>query len=798
MANYGYDGADGYYGGGGGQYHAPSYAAEPQYANPYPDSGGFKSYGSLVPASFPARPSTNAINYNKHTRRPSASMILQEDLDAEASAEAVPKTSLLLNHSSAAKRPFSGDSGSQSAKFSRGAGGRGGRGGRGGGYQRGGVGGRGGGRGRGAGDRGRGRGRGRGGAGVTPPVPEVKSVAGKHPAQAIVDIFPGSSFETIATNKIAGLSNRWVVSLTCPSHNNLVFVGAGPNEKIAKHEAAYAALQHANPAGFDQLTSHLNGDLAEQINVMREFRNNPAGAEYQTKVHGEVTSYASKLFSPHTEFVLEDPLLVAPSKPPRTVYKATLRVGEQVFEEVASNKKKAKELVVYTCLKHYETKPPKFMKPSSTEETEEGGSFEDPTKLETVQDKVAAKVFLTLNEKTENVCKDFVTKSNIAALLLQSGDGATEDDFEVISVGAGAGSVDAKKLRQNGSVVHDWHAEILAIRAFRLFLFEELDKVIAGQDSVLEKVTESDKYQLSAKYKLVMLKNVPPTGDALVVDAPANPKKNYRGKMTGGGSQVTQGSPGQLQFKCTTGNKYLTETVIETRGQTKHVIACPSDKLAVCNIAGIQGALLAQFLQPLYVERFIFHKSFSLSLPAVTRALYERIEAQIYKVPLPYKINKPQIDSYFVRPPRSNYGGFDKQNEMAGWALGSGHWEVIKGPEGMMITESNLSSPVRAQCVDDVEYYEKKLANAKKIRASMRPSKLSKVASFSLYSALCRKVGKDIPQTYFACKALSDEYHAVKLSINNAFTKAKLGTWASKPVNTEVFKVDETIDLVKS
>jgi tRNA-specific adenosine deaminase 1 len=63
-----------------------------------------------------------------------------------------------------------------------------------------------------------------------------------------------------------------------------------------------------------------------------------------------------------------------------------------------------------------------------------------------------------------------------------------------------------------GKIVHDMHAEILALRLFNLFLLEECYKLEQGNSKFVEKF--GDKFKLRDEIRLVLYISEPPCGDA--------------------------------------------------------------------------------------------------------------------------------------------------------------------------------------------------------------------------------------------------------------------------------------------
>lgn len=94
----------------------------------------------------------------------------------------------------------------------------------------------------------------------------------------------------------------------------------------------------------------------------------------------------------------------------------------------------------------------------------------------------------------------------------------------------------AKVQGTKGYVLHDWHAEILAIRAFNHYLLQECSRMVAcpGHDSLLLRcTTPSEKFDASVgqpfafcdDVKIHMYCSEPPCGDAsmeLVMKAQAD------------------------------------------------------------------------------------------------------------------------------------------------------------------------------------------------------------------------------------------------------------------------------------
>lgn len=76
------------------------------------------------------------------------------------------------------------------------------------------------------------------------------------------------------------------------------------------------------------------------------------------------------------------------------------------------------------------------------------------------------------------------------------------------------------------------------------------------------------------------------------------------------------------------------------QGERLLTMSC-SDKIAKWNVVGIQGALLSNFIEPVYFDSIILG---SLYHPEhLTRALYGRVSNVLQALPPPYRLNKPKM-----------------------------------------------------------------------------------------------------------------------------------------------------------
>lgn len=74
------------------------------------------------------------------------------------------------------------------------------------------------------------------------------------------------------------------------------------------------------------------------------------------------------------------------------------------------------------------------------------------------------------------------TEWTLLACILQLEDG----NMQVVSLGTGSKCIGASQLTGTGDILHDSHAEVVARRAFVLYLLEQLDRAVNGQDSLFQ------------------------------------------------------------------------------------------------------------------------------------------------------------------------------------------------------------------------------------------------------------------------------------------------------------------------
>lgn len=231
-------------------------------------------------------------------------------------------------------------------------------------------------------------------------------------------------------------------------------------------------------------------------------------------------------------------------------------------------------------------------------------------------------------------CKRF-TPFKVLAGIVMCYKGA---EPKVVSIGCGTkwlttGFVD-------GTILHDFHAEILARRGFILFLAHELIKCINKTESVIRR-TSSKQFKLKPGVEFHLYVSTAPCGDGRVYS------KGILQELEDG---VVLAPLGSLRPKGTSCLTFTSQA--ETPSQelfafqpTTHFMSC-SAKLLRWGVLGIQGAILSNFLDPIYLASLVIGQgheaknNFHLS-----RAIYGRIKGHLKDLPPKYSHKAPKIHS---------------------------------------------------------------------------------------------------------------------------------------------------------
>nr|XP_008527166.1 PREDICTED: double-stranded RNA-specific editase B2 [Equus przewalskii] len=374
-------------------------------------------------------------------------------------------------------------------------------------------------------------------------------------------------------------------------------------------------------------------------------------------------------------------------------------------------------------------------------------------------DSVSQLVTQKFRELTAGLTSVHARHKALAGIVMTKGLDARQAQVVVLS--SGTKCISGEYINDQGLVVNDCHAEVVARRALVHFLYAQLELHLSKrredwERSVFVRAKEGG-YRLRDNVLFHLYVSTSPCGDArlnspyeITTDKLSSSKhivRKFRGhlrtKIESGEGTVPVRGPSSVQ---TWDGVLLGEQLV--------TMSC-TDKIARWNVLGLQGALLCHFIEPVYLHSLIvgsLHHTGHLS-----RVMSLRTE-DIGQLPASYRHNRPLLsgvsDAEARRPGKSPHFSVN-------WVLGNSDVEIIDATTGK--------------------------------RSCGGSSRLCK-HTFStrwarLYGKLSTRVPShgDTPSMYCEAKLAARTYQSVKQQLFRAFQKAGLGTWVRKPPEQDQF-----------
>ncbi|XP_065174429.1 double-stranded RNA-specific editase 1-like [Sycon ciliatum] len=373
--------------------------------------------------------------------------------------------------------------------------------------------------------------------------------------------------------------------------------------------------------------------------------------------------------------------------------------------------------------------------------------------------------FIELRDNLPDAQRQFKVMAGI--VQLRGGSVATEASATVVSLATGTKGIHGENLSLDGTAVNDCHAEVLARRAFCMYVHDQIRRTASGEESVFERVSVNgrDMFALNPVVSFHLFISSAPCGDSRLFTVSANneggssrtdasqqlgtSQRNRHGKLR---QKIEAGEGGVL---CESGASIQTLDGLAA-GERLRTMCC-SDKVARWNCLGIQGCLLSRILfSPIYFETVTVGDVFNYD--HMYRAVYGRLAG--LALPKPFFFQRPYIAK--SDPVPDEYMAAKSSNQAMNWFLsGSQPVEVLNCSTG--------------KCLDG------------------SPSRLCKRSQGLAFMKTSGMLGVDATSqqisavTYNKLKSMSHRYQECKLALFNKLANDGLGAWVHKPVEQEQF-----------
>jgi len=195
-------------------------------------------------------------------------------------------------------------------------------------------------------------------------------------------------------------------------------------------------------------------------------------------------------------------------------------------------------------------------------------------------------------------------------------------------------------------------------------------------------------------------------------------------------------------------------------GERLRTMSC-SDKIMKWNVIGLQGGLLSQFIEPVYMSSLtlggLYHQG-HLTRATCCRSAKWIAETQV-QLPPGFKCNHPKVAKTSGADPTRETGKMKTKEFSLNWSYGDTDAEVLDGTTGKRLSQySRLGF-----------------------------NEASRVSKYAIYGDFMQLKGSRTSSSYADTKKRAEKYQEAKKALKTAFIKSGAGAWMSKPVEVNYF-----------
>ncbi|KAM9403676.1 double-stranded RNA-specific adenosine deaminase isoform 1-T4 [Salvelinus alpinus] len=511
-------------------------------------------------------------------------------------------------------------------------------------------------------------------------------------------------------------------------------------------------LRSAHEAGVGDLISHLNNNA----------------------VSGLLEYARARGFAAEIRLVGQS----GPPHEPKFTYQAKL--GGRWFPPVcASNKKQGKQEAADAALRVLIGEAEKAAR------TGELTPAELPLSGGTIHDQIAMLSHQRFNALTTRIQHSLLGRKILATVVMKRGEGLGT----VVSLGTGNRCVKGEELSLKGDTVNDCHAEIISRRGFIRFLYAELLKHCEGSEDSIFEPAEENKLRIKPDTTFHLYISTAPCGDGALFDKSCS---EDAGDGQGHQPLFENAKQGKLRTKVENGEGTIpveSSTIVPTwdgiqHGERLRTMSC-SDKILRWNVLGLQGALLSNFLHPIYLASITL--GYLYSHGHLTRAVCCRLardgEAFSKSLPAPYTLNHPEVGRVSVYD-STRHTGKTKESSVNWSQPDHITVEVLDGTKGKLDGYAPRTT-TRTRPSDLIHPHPDSSTSPK-----LDVSRVSKSNIFRQFRSLCQQCGRQdllaLP-SYAQAKMAAMSFQVAKQQFFDALGSHGYGAWIGKPLEEKSF-----------